>query len=621
MFRSLLIFALLISTAHAVSDLYVLHECPVCGEKSVIRSHISGARFGKRSQDVYNHLDFLFAGEQVCHHDLYASWFESWKEVKPGDKAKLVNFLKDPALLLSNEEKSIISGHEIEFRNSNWLHPLWVRTCNSYRTMTDQEMLKQHLRIYFVGRYVGTSPPKKFEKRLYALYCENAITALKSSLAADWPTSQEKRAFACLLAELTLQAGRDAEAHAMFQKVIAAESDQKPDWDTSWILRCATEQSFLCGPEAKDPEKLLSAIMPELLVPSGKTYSDDDLRWIRHQAAVGMLVNEALSGSKTYSDVLWKLLDRKTERLLALLETKYIEDITPLLDVDARWRAWFVEIGVLLNKDPLLISYTNGPYTTHIRNLLVRAAIGEQSSVIWRKKVLLPAVRKSLSTGGIPDVNFPAHIIHGSSYMPSLERKETFKPTLNQLSREVYELWRETPEAERGDIARMYIRILQMLGEDKKSFEYPSMYFLPNISETEEGRAAIRKELDGLWKSTFWKVACAYAADIENSRDAFLQHPITSGHDNDVVVELLQQKSDPFWKDEAMKQLSMNQHFPLGSIEYLIRLDLPETRKALDDCAKEMRHDVGNINDIRLSNLDSMDKARVDERLKKLPIR
>ncbi len=52
-----------------------------------------------------------------------------------------------------------------------------------------------------------------------SFYCD--ITALKNTLATKWPDPAESRAFAYLRAELTRQAGRDAEALRLFHAVIS----------------------------------------------------------------------------------------------------------------------------------------------------------------------------------------------------------------------------------------------------------------------------------------------------------------------------------------------------------------------------------------------------------------
>jgi hypothetical protein len=487
------------------------------------------------------------------------------------------------------------------------------------------------LRFHYKGVHVGTLPEANdFEKRLSALYREQAITALRDAQTAEWPSALDKRVFAYLQAEFTRQAGRDDEAHTIFQNVIQTETAIKPDKESSWILEWAHEQSLRCGPEAKDLKLLGAIILPKLPDPWRRENTTDNPEWPRHYAAVDILARQASSGNKSFSDAFWKLLDRKPDRLLAFLETTNT-DISALRTVDPRWREWFDEIAVLLAKEQLPPALSNDPNTERVINVLGRAVEPddtEDKPASWYKELLLPEVRTSSAKGGIPNLPITEKRLYRGLPLSMLDNDDKpgakpAPPSLNKVSRALYELWQQLDDAERTDrtdIARVYVRILRQLDEEHESFDYPVMYLLPEIANKEEGRAAIRTEMDGPWKSSFWKAACAYASGMENSRDAFIQHPVTSRADDSLIVKLLLQKSDPSWKDTAIKKLLEDEYISGEVIEYLAHFDLPETRKVLDDFAKKARSDDENNGRGQLYALDDLEKAKIRKGMQKLPI-
>lgn len=610
------------ASAYATSVVPELHECPVCGMKSVRMALCSYSQFGEPARDLSDSPVFRFADVNLCPGDLYASWSDRWKNVDAGEKAKLAAFLKEPSLRLTDAEKTAIRGHEKEFRDSNWFAPLWVRTCDELRRADERRRFDDALQLHFAGPFGASGD---WEKTLVSHYRENAIAALKDALAAKWPNPGEKRVFAYLRAELTRQAGRDAEAFVLFQEVIAAEKTAKPDEDLAWIPQWAAEQSLRCGPEAKDPASLLDAIIPELPDPWRKQGASDDPRWPRHYAAVDVLAQRAASGDKPFADALWNLLERKPERLLALLETTG-SDIAPLRSVDPRWSGWFDELASRLAARKLPAVLAKDPNDTRVANVLRRAVGGDEGGdKAWRNDKLLPAVRKAAAGGGMPAIKMPED--HSGFDLPPIdgESDEPPKPSLKEFDRELYKLWEEQAPPVRPDIARIYIRFLRQANEDWDSTQYPAMYFLPAIAETEDGRAAIRKELDGKWKSSFWKAACAYAARMPDSGKAFIRHPFIGKADDSLVVKLLTQQSDASWKDAALRKLKEDEWVSSEVIQYLGSLDLPETNTALEQTATGIRNAKNSRRspgmDGKLSTLRQIDEIRIRKRLEKLPIR
>ncbi len=590
----------------------------------------SYSQFGEPARDLFDSPRFRFANVETCPGDLYSSWSDTWKSVDAAGKTKLAALLKEPALHLTETEKSVIAGHEKAFRESRWFKPLWARTCGEFRSVDDRTRFENVLRLHFAGKYLGGNrEPEDWEKQLASLFRENAIVALKDVATAKWPARAEKRVFAYLRAELTRQAGRNDEAFALFQEVIASGKAAKPDDELAWISRWASEQSLRSSPDAGDPEKLLAAIIPKMPDPWRDRKAAQDPRWPRHFAAVDVLAQRAASGEKPFCDALWNLLERKPERLLAVLETSDA-DISPLGQVDPRWREWFGEIGDRLNAGKLPPSLSGDPNSTRVTNVLRRAVGSGDDGKRWRKEVLLPAVGKAAAEGGIPNLKIPK-----DNSMPDLSpldgepaKTPQTEPSFNDLSRQLYSLWEESPPPARANIASVYIRILREAKEDSESTDYPVMYFLPAIAETEEGRGVIRKELDGSWKSSFWKAACTYAARLPDTAGALLRHPFAAQAGDDLIVKLLVQRSDASWKDDAIKKLNEDEWGSSGVIDYLAALDLPETNAALEAFAKQVRNQAvgpktkkSGMPDGKLSALQDIDDARVKARLRALPIR
>lgn len=503
MFRYL--FLLFIATcANATSVFPELHECPVCGVKSVTMSLGSDSQFGEPERDLSDSPQFRFAAVEVCPGDLYASWADVWKPVDAEERSKLTTFLKDPFLRLTDAEKAVVADHEKVFRESCWFEPLWARTCDEFRSNDEHRKFRSLLRLHFAGRHLGHERAAEgWEKQLVSLFRENAIAALKNAVEAKWSEPNEKRVFAYLRAELTCQAGRDEEAFSLFQEVVASEKTAKPDEELAWISRWASEQSLRSDPEAKDSD------------------------------------------------------DRK----------------------------------------------------------------------IWRNDVLLPMVRKAVDKDGIPELDIPNDDLFPK--LPPLEEetpaKAVAKTPFDDLSRELYKLWEEHSFA-RPDIAHVYIRILRQAAANRESTQYPAMYFLPAIAETEEYRAVIREELDGPWKSSFWKAACAYAARLPDSADAFTRHPFTAQADDGLIFKMLSQRSDASWRDDAIAKLNKDEWVSSELIDYLVSLDQLETKAALETFATRIRNQVGDstrtgMPDGRLSALQKIEDSRVKALLRAIPIR
>ena len=624
------VFLMLVAAVVNATSVYPeLHECPVCGLESVKISIASYSQFGEPERDLSDSPNFRFANVEICSGDLYASWSDAWEKIDPEERAKLAVFLKEPALRLTEAERTAVTGHEQAFSESGWLEPLWARTCDGFRTVDERRQFDNVLRLHFSGRFFESDRvPEDWEKRLVSIFRDNAISALKEAAVAEWPKPHEKRVFAYLRGELTRQAGRDAEALKIFKEVIAAEKAAEPNEELEWIARWASEQSLRCGPEAKDPDKLLAEIISEMPDPWRERKAIGGKRWPRHYAAVDVLARRAADGDRAFSNTLWKLLDRKPERLLAFLETTGSK-VRALRSADPRWGEWFDEIAAWIDAGKLPSSLADDPNDARVINVL-RSAVGggEDERKAWRDEVFLPAVRKAAAQGGIPDLMIPED--NCLPILPTLPdedpaEKVASEPSLNDLSRELYDLWEQQPASVRAEIARVYTRILRKETDEREATQYPASYFLPGIAETEAGRAAIAREFEGEWNGSFWKAACAYAARLPNSAEALLGHPFTPKANAGLIVKLLLQRSDAGWKDEAIKKLNKGEWVSSEVVEYLDSLDLPETKAALEQFTDKIRKKKkGSRNggmDGELSTLQKIEGLRVRKRMAELPIR
>ena len=69
-------------TAHATSVAPVLHQCPVCGERSVTIQLASYSNRDEPARDLSDHPGFVFADVEICPYDLYAGYPDIWYSKK-----------------------------------------------------------------------------------------------------------------------------------------------------------------------------------------------------------------------------------------------------------------------------------------------------------------------------------------------------------------------------------------------------------------------------------------------------------------------------------------------------------------------------------------------------------
>ncbi len=247
-FALLLIFCGALARGTTVEP--VDHTCPICGTVSITMQLGSYSQFGEPAHDLSDSPQFSFYGVNVCPNDLFASWESNWDEVGPEDKAKLSEFLKHPAVVLTAQEKAIVGDHLEELRSSGWWEELWARSCDEIRKPDP----RHRWRTAIAMNYTGLAVTSEWEKKLATHYREQAILELKAATTSSWATDVEKRISSYLQAELTRQAGRGDEAKALFSKVISYEKTLPPDEDFAWIARWAQAQLELIDKPAPTPD-------------------------------------------------------------------------------------------------------------------------------------------------------------------------------------------------------------------------------------------------------------------------------------------------------------------------------------------------------------------------------
>lgn len=248
-FALLLIFCGALARGTTVNP--VDHTCPICGTVSITMQLGSYSQFGEPAHDLSDRPEFTFYGVDVCPNDLFASWKSNWDKVGPEDKARLSEFLKHPAVVLTAQEKAIVGDHLDELRTSRWWEDLWARSCDAVRQPDSRHRWYTAMSMNYTGLVVRSD----WERKLAVHFREQAILQLQEGAVAAWTSDEEKRYFPYLRAELTRQAGRLDEAKSLFLDVIAHEKTFPADPDTAWISRWAGEQLALIdkAPVAHDP--------------------------------------------------------------------------------------------------------------------------------------------------------------------------------------------------------------------------------------------------------------------------------------------------------------------------------------------------------------------------------
>lgn len=604
---------------------HATHVCPLCGTVSITDQLLSYSQFGEPARDLSDSPVNAFASIDVCPHDLFANG-DSWEKLNQPEKDQLSAFLKNPVLILTAQEKVVMGDKLPELRESNIMHYLWARTCNAHSPANPKRDFELTMSLYYRCNFGPLDKPEPWVIKLATLYRENAIIALKDAKVATWASPSEKRIYAYLEAEFTRLAGRDADAWEMFQKIIAAEEKMKPEDEIAWIAAWSKEQSLRASKEAKDPAKLAEMLIPSMPDPWRDRKITTDKRWWKHRVAVDVLASQAIAGDSASSQILWKFLERKPERLLALLETTN-QPMVMLRNADASWGVWFDEIAKILDDGKLPSPLNKDPNETRVSNSL-RDVVGTfDDGIISHEKIVIPAVRKAAKNGKIPQI-----LIHKDdgplAPLPGQEDEKQKGPRqVNdiEMARLLYEVWEDATPDLRHDLATVYMLLLQRLDEDDEMLEYPLAYFLPAIADQEFGREVLRNAVQQKWKSSFLRAACAYAAKIPESSSELLNHPFLQKNDNDLVFKLLAQQSDPVWITKAHQKLVNDPSWcSYDAVNYLVSLDDPKAKAALSDIDREIRSQIEKKKpgyEGKLPALKMLDRAFIRSKMLNLPIR
>lgn len=617
----------LIPVAMATSVSPVKHLCPVCLTQSVTLFLNSYSHFGEAARDLSDAAPMPQV--DVCPQDLYASWSYRWLELDQPSKTKLVEFLKHPAVTLTPEEKKIVAGHEEELRHSPWWRMLWARSCDEMRPLTDQ----QRFEVTLDFQYTRETNPKGWSKDLSDHYRELAIVSLKDAVAAEWTTSSEKQIYAYLRAELVRKAGRTEEASELFRQVIEAEKQAVPLEDLKWISEWAEEQRGKADRSSARLEEQVASILSAMPDPWRDKSATSLPGWPAHLAALRALSQQAAEGDEEAIEGLWKILDHKPARLLALLETVGV-DLSSLRTADPKWRAWFDEIATGFVTGKLQAPFETDPDPQRVIQVLSRVVGPESRDRAWRRSVLQPAVEKALAGRDLPTVDLPAK---GSSSV--LSPRTGTRPAIplptdgeeqESLVDQLAILLDEQPHEQQVGAARMLMRVLHQAEGKVKDISYPQNVVVFQLLKLEGMDQDLARELDGPWKSTFWKAMGEYIARVPGSSAKLANDPLVTGDPPKdesrsfefFLWEVFAKRADPVWKDRLLQRLK-KPDWLANETRYAHALKDAEVDAALErriTLLQNLPRPEGGTNMI-LYDLRSLERWKVEKRLAEIPIR
>lgn len=638
MIRALSALMSLVLTSTATSVYPQDHICPVCSAKSVTMSLASHSHFGEFARDLSDVPAFQFDQVEVCPTDLYASWSSRWDEIDKREKAKLAEFLKRPSITLSPDERRIVAGHEAELRASRWWRLLWVRSCDDVRGITARQRHNTTMLFHYAGRYDQAD----WNNQLSSHYREKAILSLKEAVTAEWTTPSEKRIFSYLRAELVRQAGRLQEASELFREVIANEKKAPASEELAWIPRWAEEQSLKADPKATNAEALVALILPGMPDPWRAEKASALPGWPRHLAALQILSERASQGDAPAAKALWKILERKPERLLALVETVGT-DLKPLRTTDPKWKSWFDEISARLKGEKLPAPFEADPNPQRLVNVFTGRILEEPGGRAWRQSVLQPAIIKALAGHDLPSVTLPQDDpIEGTSLPPLISPDRTLKtgevppqvaapppPTSPKLALALIELLQEQPRDQQPATARMLMRLLQKAEEAPEDAAYPNNRIVTQLLELNGMDRELARELDAPWKSTFWKTMGEYIARVPASSEKLASHPLVSkafGESEDRPYERLlwdafAERDDRIWNDRLVPELEKPGRPPFD-YSYAFKLNDPKVDAALEQRLRLLRGRAKKDDPAEMIyyELRTIEGLKVTRSLKPIPI-
>lgn len=580
--------------------------CPVCDQPFVDSVVMSYNSFGYRParDEIFRPPHAARRDVRICPHDLYASWEDRWEDQETDNQQRLVQLLKQPAISLTGQEKKIAGTDAAKLRNSPWWEIWWARTCDQARGLDLQSEDSPSLSLYYAGDLKSSEP---WIRELTESYREQAIAELAAL------TDPQGR---YLRAELMRQSGKTGEAGQEFQKLAkelskpGAKEDQEALAEREWFRMICDEGVFLSEAADLAAGKLSAWLISSF--PQPEQNSNRSGAWSRHRIALQVLIERSMAGDAESRELLWKSIASDPKRLLAVHETLEETPGAPgskaLTQCGDTWAGWLRKLAedAAVGKLPDACRKEPDEYLDLFKSF---APPGEDEfDAKWRIGVLLPRVIKAEAAGKLPETK--------------LSRSE-LAFALGELANEA---------GGNGLIVReALIRLLKQQSDpNKKVPEYGFRDALNELAKASAKPGAKAPEIDGSWKSEWWKLATGYAVGHQESGSALARHPLVSrsyGSDGKAIeyltYNLFGAWKDPVWKEKILKALDVESWVNDERIEYALSLEDKAVNEALRRRADRLRKNeiAGTDKVMALYEIETVESHQRSMKLAALPVR
>lgn len=426
---------------------------------------------------------------------------------------------------LTAEELAMVRGHEDQALASDWAK-LWPARSSASDPRL-RFLVAMHL--HYAGHY---GPGWEWRLKLKALYLKEAIAQVSTARTAEWTTALEKRIFTYLHAELLRRDGRVAEARTIFSEFIASERKREADPSTAWLVEWAEEQALINDASAMKPAELATWLLPEMPKPDWDAKPTPS--WTKHHTALKELAERSRLRDPAALDLLWKILDRKPARLLAMAETLDRQGFKwlSLRDAGDKWQQWFDELMALTGPQELAAFGAAEGEDLYLGSL-VPIIYDDYVTAESRKRVVAPAIAKALASekGALPAIG-----------------DLTPEGLVECLMRYLYH---QAPEQRLGTM-RLVIRSLKQCPEDPHLGCILEIW-MDELAAIRDQGDLLKSELEGEWKSNFWKAFCTYLAGVPGSAETLRKDPLLTTEARassctpigNVAKGVLQRRGDP----------------------------------------------------------------------------
>lgn len=470
--------------------------------------------------------DSHWDGDWDFHRDLSSqALFRNFDTGRPSWEDPSASSPEELASRLTAEERTIVHGHEGEALASDWAK-LWpVRSSASDPRLRFLVAMQLH----YAGQF---GPEWEWRLKLRDLYLKEAISQVGIARSAEWTTAMEKRVFTYLHAELLRRSGRVDEARSIFSEFIASERKREAEESTAWLGEWAEEQALINNASAMKPAELTAWLLPEMPKPDWEAKPTP--AWTKHHTALKELAERSRLRDPAALEVLWKVLDRKPARLLAMGETLDRQGFTwlGLEDAEDKWKQWFDELMALTGPQKLA-AFGAAEGEDLSLSSLVPVIYDDYVTAESRKRVVAPAIAKALASekGTLPVIG-----------------DLTPEGLVECLMRHLYH---QAPEQRLGTM-RLVIRSLKQCPEDPHLGCILEIW-KDELAATRDQGDLLKSELEGEWKSNFWKAFCTYLAGVPGSAETLRQDPLLTTEARvssctpigSVVKGVLQRRGDP----------------------------------------------------------------------------